>query len=381
MYKGGQILGRKIVAYGTGEQVGRVQDLIFDHQSNQVLGLLIDEGSWFGKARVVPMSAVQSIGIDSVIINTKDAIVNAEDIPEVQAILDHKKILKNCKIMTENGQDLGTFLDIYFDGHTGALSGYEVSGGLFADIYSGRSFVPAPLTLKIGKEYAFVENEVADRMKEHTGGLKSALETTGEKLQSITEVADETLQSTKAVVGEKIQAAQQVTEQKLHGITDSVEHQLQGTREAVESAWQSAVDKTTETVEKALPHHSVEQAQGRRVQQAVQTETGLYIAAAGQIVTEEMIEKARQYRQESALLKAVGLTLDHAIRTEAQDWLSQSGEKIKTSTQNVGKRLHEGLKQVKAVPQSLWGKVRNSPPTSEPKPPQQLQGNESEQPK
>ncbi len=358
MYKGRDVLGKKIVVYDMGEPVGRVKDLIFDHQSNRVLGILVDQGGWFGKARVVPMEAVQSIGLDSVIVTTKDAIVDPEQSPEMQAILDQKTILKNTKIMTTGGQDLGTFLDIFFDEHSGELTGYEVSGGLFADVYSGRSFVPAPLTLKIGEKYAFVENEVADRMKEHTGGLKSAIDATGEKLHGVTEAADEKIQATKAVVGEKIQAAQQAAGEKLHAMTESAGEQLQKTRQAVESTWQSAVDTTTKAVQRPLVRSGVEQAQGRRVQRAVQTETGLYIAAPGQIVTEDVIEKARQHHQEAALLDAVGLKVDEAIHTEAKDWLAQSGEKLKTGTQQIGERLRGGLEEVKTGTQQLWDKTK-----------------------
>jgi len=347
MYKGNHVLGKKLVAYETGEQVSRVQDLIFDHQSNQLLGLLVDEGGLFGKPRVVAMEAVQSIGKDSVIVSKKDAVVDAEMLPKMQAILAQKNALKNTKITTMDGQDLGTFLDIYFDEQTWRLTGYEVSGGLFADIYSGRSFVPAPLTLKIGEDYAFVENAVADRMKEHTGGLEATLEATSEKLQTFTGAA-----------GEKIQAAQQTADEKLHAIAESTGQHLQKTRQAADSTWHSVADKTAETLDKALPHPSVEQAQGRRVQRAVQTDEGLYVAAPGQIVTEAVIEKAQQYGQEAALLEAVGLTVGEAVRTEAQDWLAQSGEKLQTGTQKVGERLREGLEGAKAGTQQLWDKTK-----------------------
>ena len=276
----------------------------------------------------------------------------------MQAILDQKTSLKNTQIMTVGGQELGTFLDVFYDEHTWDVVGYEVSGGLFADIYTGHSFVPTPLTLKFGKECAFVENEVADRMEESTGGLKPVIEATGEKLQEITEATDEKIQATKAVATEKLHAAQQATGEKLHSLSESASEQLQTARKAVGSTWQGTVERTTETVQKVLPHPAVERAQGRRVQRAVQTENDLFIAAPGQIVTEAVIEKARQYHQEAALLEAVGLTVGEAVRTEAKDWLTQSGEKLKTGTQHVEERLREGLEEVKTGTQHLWDQTK-----------------------
>ena len=83
------------------------------------------------------------------------------------------------------GRDLGTMTDLYFDDTTGAIEGYEVSGGLFADAYSSRSFVPAPDTLKIGEDIAFVPSETADLMQEQIGGLKGAMQTAGGKVQEM----------------------------------------------------------------------------------------------------------------------------------------------------------------------------------------------------
>ena len=74
MYKGSDVSGKKVVVYNEGEQIARVKDLIFDHQSNQVIGLLVDEGGWFGEPQVISVEAVKAIGPDSVIITAKDAI-------------------------------------------------------------------------------------------------------------------------------------------------------------------------------------------------------------------------------------------------------------------------------------------------------------------
>ncbi len=62
--------------------------------------------------------------------------------------------MRGTQIVTVCGQNLGRMVDLYFNEDTGEIEGYEVSGGIFADAYSGRSFVPAVQTLKIGEDYA-----------------------------------------------------------------------------------------------------------------------------------------------------------------------------------------------------------------------------------
>ena len=59
MIKGKDILGRHIVAIDSGQRIDSVHDLIFDHQANEVLGLLVDEGGWFRAAKVVPFEMIR----------------------------------------------------------------------------------------------------------------------------------------------------------------------------------------------------------------------------------------------------------------------------------------------------------------------------------
>jgi len=130
--------------------------VIFGQHENRVLGFLVDEGGWFSEAKVVPFQNVQAIGPDGVIVPSKESVVIADTEPAIKVVLEHKNVLKGTKIMKTDGRDLGTMVDLYFDEQTGAVEGYEASGGLFGDAATGRSFVPAPQTLRIGQDVAFV---------------------------------------------------------------------------------------------------------------------------------------------------------------------------------------------------------------------------------
>ena len=156
MRNGKGMIGKPIVAFDSGEKFNTIVDLIFDQQNNLLLGFLVDEGGWFSNALVLPLSKIQAIGNDAVIVPSRDVISSASEVPEIQNILEKDNVLKGTKIMTVDGRDLGTMTDLYFDDKTGVIEGYEVSGGIFADAYSGRSFVPAPDTIKIGEDIAFV---------------------------------------------------------------------------------------------------------------------------------------------------------------------------------------------------------------------------------
>ncbi len=424
MYKGRDIIGKPIISYDKGEKFNTVEDLIFDQTSNQLLGFLVSESGWFSSAQVLLLKDVQAIGPDAVITTSQDTIANASETPAVSHILDHNNILKGTRILTVDGRDLGTMIDLYFDEKTGDVEGYEVSGGLFADVYSGRSFVPAPQTLKIGKDVAFVPAQTADLMQEQVGGIRGAMQTvsdrvqetaqaTGDKLQEFGRIAGEKAQETAQVTGDKLQEfgriagekaqeTAQVTgdklqelgrsatasltnvivdpkEQKSFVVGRTVEQEviapggyslvLQGqtvTQAIAESAEElglldqvyratggSLSDKLGQRVGSAVAGLTVEQAQGRRVRQVVRSNEGSIIAAPGQIVTLQVIERAKSYNQEYALLAAVGLSASEAARDSTGGALGIAGDRFKSTAQTTGEQLQAGAK-------GLWAQVRDT---------------------
>jgi uncharacterized protein YrrD len=126
MRKGSDLIGKPIIAFDSGERLENIEDLLFDQNSNQLLGFLVDEGGWFSTARVLPLENVQSIGQDAIIVPSKNTIVNATQVPAINRILERNNVLKGTRIMTTDGRDLGTMADLYFDERTGQVEGYEV---------------------------------------------------------------------------------------------------------------------------------------------------------------------------------------------------------------------------------------------------------------
>lgn len=411
MRKGTDILNRPIIAFDTGKQIARVLDLVFDQDTNQLLGLLVKEAGLFRAVRVVPLNQIKAIGPDVVVIPGKDAIVSANDIPSIKAVIKHKLVLKGNRIVTTDGRNLGSVVDLYFDDQTGVIEGYEASGGLFADAYSGRSFIPAPQTVKIGEEVTFVPPETADLMEEQVGGIRGAMMTTGNQIQESAAIASQKLQASTSAASDTLQAATDSASRKLQevasitsdrfdqstnsaaaaltdrlvspdeqldyvigravdrdiqtpdglvllvknqvvtqslaqeaqrlGILDQVyratggsltvgiNRHLQNATAQAESKLQIAAESSNAALSNAIARLGVEQANGRRVQRMVRSEEGIIVAAPGQIVTEPVITRAKMHNREAALLNAVGLQLEGAVRDRADSTLSDAGMKVR----------------------------------------------------
>jgi uncharacterized protein YrrD len=192
MIKGKDILGRNIVAISTGERVESVRDVIFDHQGNQVLGLLVDEGGWFHAAKAVPFEKIRSFGEDVIMISSPDDVTGTREDGRLSDALSSDVSLIGMTLLTTDGQNLGKIADVFFDESTGYVEGYEATGGLFADLSSGRTFVPTPESVQIGTDAAIVPVSVAAAMQEsEAGGLQGALQSAGQSISGVYQNAAE----------------------------------------------------------------------------------------------------------------------------------------------------------------------------------------------
>jgi uncharacterized protein YrrD len=400
--KGRDLIGKPIVAYDSGKKIDNIRDLIFDQNDSSLLGFLVQEGSWFSDPKILPLSLVRSLGNDAAIVSSKDAIAPARDYPNIHNILEHNNILNGTRIMTTDGRDLGKLVDFYFNEYTGAIEGYETSGGLFADAYSGRSFVPAFQTLKIGEDVAFVPAETVALMEEQVGGLKAAMQSASEKIQQTAQVAGERIQETAQIAGTRLQEGAQVAGTRIQDagrlastrVTDAVVDRsaqkafvigkvaqqpvanphggfLVLAGEVITDSKADAADRLevldelyrsvggnlrvplSERIGTVVAGLTVEQAQGRRVRQAVYTPEGYIIAAQGQIVTPQAIERAKANHREAALLEAVGLSSNDAAQSQAGSLVTTSGNRLKTTTSAAGERLQ-------ADATNLWDKLKES---------------------
>jgi uncharacterized protein YrrD/pyrimidine deaminase RibD-like protein len=316
MRKGKDIIGKPIIAYDTGEKIHNIIDLIFDQNDNSLQGFLITESGWFSDAKVLPLGLVKALGIDAVIIPAQEAIAPSRNYDLIHRILDNNNALNGTRIMTTDGRNLGKLVDLYFDESTGKIEGYETSGGLFADAYSGRSFVPAPKTLKIGRDVAFVPIETIALMEEQVGGIKAVMQTASQQMRST------------AKAGDRLQEASQVASERF------------------------ANDPLCERLDTTVAGWAVEQALGKRSQRAVYTPSGYIIVAQGQIVTAQTIERAKIAHEEAALLDAAGLSTT-AAQSQINLFNCNTGDRLQTNATLANDRIQSGAA-------NMWDKVKET---------------------
>ena len=188
MRKGHSITGLQVLALDNAADLGHVLDLVFDHDADECLGIILREHSMFHAAQVVPWSDIRSIGKNAVMIESERSVIAPGDDARFRAVMERDTHLSGTKLMTEKGDELGSFADIYLDENTGRVIGYETSGGLISDTMSGKRYIPAEKTgdLHVGDDVLMVAPQTAEmferQAQQEPGGIKGAFNSASEKV-------------------------------------------------------------------------------------------------------------------------------------------------------------------------------------------------------
>ena len=333
MRKGSDIIGKSIIAFDSGKRTARVQDLIFDQDGNELLGILVEEAGLFRSAKVIPLNAIAAFGADTLIIPSRDNIISAKHDERIDRVLDRNLILKGTRIVTTDGRYLGSVVDLFFDEQTGAIEGYEASGGMFADAYSGRSFIPAPHTLRIGEDATFVPPETADLMEEQVGGIRGAVQSASTRIQETSEVAGQKLQSAAQSANEQIQRGAETANARLQAATSEAKNGFEtGTR----SLTATLTDRLTD------PDEQFAYIIGKTVDRDIFTNEGQLLIGKDQVITLTVAEAARYAGELENLYRATSGNLTGAASRQLQE----VSDRASVGFQEARDRASEGFQDL-----------------------------------
>ncbi|MEH2302458.1 MAG: PRC-barrel domain-containing protein [Nostoc sp.] len=372
MRKGSDVIDKVVVTSDKGQKIQRILDLIFDHKRNQLLGFLVEEKGLFRDAKVIPLQEVLAIGSDAIIVKSKESVVKAHRVIAIKEILHQNIVLRGTRILTTEGLYLGGLVDLFFDEHSGLVEGYEVSGGVFADAYSGRSFVPAPEALTIGDDVAFVPPETAQMMEEQVGGIRGAVQATEDRLQESAQTANRRLQSASQNAGEQLQSSVENVNRRLQSASQNAGEQLQSSVENVNRRLQSASQNASEQLQAAtdatssklqdlnrdaaasLTNNLVDPAEqkvyviGKHVERDVLTPDGSVLLLQGQSVTLVDAEAAERLGILNELYRATGGSLTANISRNLQAATESTSNRIASATMSSAANLHHSVNALTA---------------------------------
>lgn len=155
MKKGKDLVGMPIINLSNGETVGRVRDVFFDPANHQIAGVIMDGGGWFKGPRVIRFANLSGVGDDAITIIDHSVIAKTQ--VEAECVIAGDGMVIGNRVMTRDGNELGTIADVIFDHVTGEITHYQLSEGIIQDLLEGREMIPVDVEFTFGKDAIIVD--------------------------------------------------------------------------------------------------------------------------------------------------------------------------------------------------------------------------------
>lgn len=166
MIKGSQLVGRAVIDMEAAERLGKIKEIIVQRDGERVAGFVVVHGETLvgtaGKRRMIPASAVHSIGPDAVTVrgSAMQELAELDNLPRMSDIIGHKMV-------TQSGRLLGIIDDVLINRADGTIVGFVVGEGVrskLENIFNPQrsrvhGYVRAEADLHVGKDLIVVPDD------------------------------------------------------------------------------------------------------------------------------------------------------------------------------------------------------------------------------
>ncbi len=172
--KSKRIRGFPVISLEDGSMEGRVQDLVIDPEQKKVEGFLIGEKGFLkGRHRFIDFNDVHSVGSDAVTIKERDT-ESPEILPNLELLKDYSIIGKS--LISNEGNYIAKILDFTFSTQTGriiSLMLHDIKGREPIDM---DVFLTIDGILNLGKNYIIADSNFTHYLVEESRKQEPLLE-------------------------------------------------------------------------------------------------------------------------------------------------------------------------------------------------------------
>ena len=256
MKKSVEIVGLPIISIIDGIEIGKVKSLVINPEKGSVDFLTIEHEDWQVSVKAIPFKRVVGIGEYAVTIESEGSVIDLNEIPIANSLVNKKIKITNTKVMTRKGQLLGEVLEYYVDDETGNLLGtlLNVSGSEVA--------LASDSVLTYGKDIIIVEEDASSKFLDSVEYLENP-------------ILESTQDETNEEIIEKVLPASSTEEQSPF---DEIN---------------ASIDQHEETEAKALRLKQVDLLYGKVVKKDILDNEGIVLIPAGTHLSVDDIIKAQ----------------------------------------------------------------------------------------
>jgi uncharacterized protein YrrD len=165
MKNSSQIKGLPIISIADGIQIGKVKSLVINPDKGSIDFLTIDNEDWQISIKAIPFKKVIGIGEYAVTVEGENAVIDLNEIPITNQLVNKQIKISNTKVMTRKGELLGEVTEFFADENTGNILGMEIVIG------DRNVALPSNFVLTYGKDIIIVQEEAGMNFLEKTAEL------------------------------------------------------------------------------------------------------------------------------------------------------------------------------------------------------------------
>lgn len=149
-----------VVTIQSGERLGAISDVHIDLEQRQIASVVVQmEGRSGSSAAVVPMSQIQAIGADAVMIPDRES-VQLEPSPIDTGRFPDLKRLTSLKVVTDAGTHEGRVETVSIDEQTGRLTEVVVAPPGIGRLWKRPMVVPIDQVISMGRDLVVIPEHI-----------------------------------------------------------------------------------------------------------------------------------------------------------------------------------------------------------------------------
>jgi uncharacterized protein YrrD len=157
-----------VVSADRGEKLGNVADLLLDQAGEHAIGLVVGSG-WLGGEAVLPIGDIGAVGRDAVVARARENLIDAAAWRQRHVTTMRASTLRNKRVMTVTGRELGTVADVHVDEKSGDVQGIEIAG---RSLLARRSVIPRSDGVRMGRDAVVLSQDAASQWEAKSGSKR-----------------------------------------------------------------------------------------------------------------------------------------------------------------------------------------------------------------
>ncbi|WP_421380213.1 PRC-barrel domain-containing protein [Bacillus salacetis] len=165
MKKSAEIVGLPIISINDGVEIGSVKSLVVNPEKGSVDFLTIEHEDWQVSVKAIPFKKVIGIGEYAVTVENINAVIDLNEIPIANALVNKKIRINDTRIMSRKGQLIGEAKEYFVDDETGNIIGILVA------MKDSEKILESEQILTYGKDILIVQEGSAGHFKDSVEDL------------------------------------------------------------------------------------------------------------------------------------------------------------------------------------------------------------------